>query len=166
MRTFIFVAILMTSGLWPTISQAGIFKCIVKGKVIYQEKPCADSKTVADLELIDNSSDSTQAREELATHGLNAGDTNIKVETVSYMNDYDVKNRLKELESSMRATDATPEKINASRTEMGILNSRQVRKLSYQDETLRSSLRRDLGSIQQNVRSRAESNLYNIYNKY
>ncbi|MEO8418449.1 MAG: hypothetical protein ABI475_06985, partial [Methylophilaceae bacterium] len=133
-------------------------------KIIYSEEPCKDIKESRNLELVDNSTDSRALRNELRVNGLNAPYESSN-EVIEHMSSYDLQLRVRELVVSIKAA-STQEKINASRTELSVITSKNPRKLNFDDETKRSNLRRDLGSIQQSIRARAENNLYEIYNKY
>ena len=148
-------------------ANAEIHKCITaKNKVIYTEEPCSSGTKEIGIELIDNATDSRAARKEIANRRSQAYEQAESVANTEYMSQYDINNRIRELQTSIKAMTATEEKIAASQYEMAVLTSRTPKKLSFDDETKRNGLRKDLGSIQQAVRQRALNEISSIIQKY
>ena len=148
-------------------AEAAVYKCTMNGKTIYTDSPCHRTSATAQIvDIVDNKTGSGQAQSTVIKNPQKNTVTPSQKAEIDYMSDYDIKLRIKELESSMKGMTATYEKIHASQNELAIITSKRPQKLSYENETRRSGLRKDLGSIQRNIRSRAWRELEDIYRYY
>ena len=148
-------------------AEAAVFKCLVAGKTIYSDSPCPKTSSSAQIvDLVDNTVDSRQARRAVINNRQNTANSSSSNPPLQYMSDHDINQRINELQSSINAISSTSEKIEASRRELSFITKKRPKKLSYDNETLRSGLRRDLGSIQRAVRMRAKSEIEQLYKHY
>ena len=163
MKNFWLVCLLAVS--FP--AEAAVFKCLVNGKTVYSDSPCPKNSSAAQVvEIIDNTIDSREARRAVANNKQGATNRDRSANVVEFMSKHDINLRVKELKSAINAITSPPEKVEASKRELFYITSKQPRKLTYENETMRSEWRRDLGSIQRDVRIRAESELDELYRLY
>lgn len=163
MKNFWLVCLLAVS--FPT--EAAVFKCLVNGKTVYSDSPCPKNSSAAQVvEIIDNTIDSREARRAVVNTKKSATNRHSSANTVEFMSKHDINLRVKELKSAINAITSPPEKVEASKRELFYITSKQPRKLSYENETLRGGLRRDLGSIQRDIRARAKYELESLYKYY
>jgi len=168
MHKLVFVAFIPVSLMASLPSQAEVFKCkSPQGKTIYSETPC-EGMASQQLEIIDNSLDSSQLRREARTFtGIrSAGPTNTSSAVAEFMSDYDKQKRIEENIVSSKAMSASNEKRADAQYENNLLLKARVRALSYEDNIKRSNLKVDLNQLDVSKRLTAQRELIGLYSNY
>jgi len=144
-------------------ANAGIYKCVdERNKTTYSETPCNENAEYLVIE--ENTIGSKTLREKVnEMWSINPEAMNDKQ---SFMNSYDVKKRIRELEIDLKSRDSSKEKIMACEQEMKIMKKSQVKNLSYENEKKRSNAMRSLNSMQPEMRERALKEIYEVFNHY
>ena len=166
MLKWVYLTFLLTLSCQPAIAE--VFKCKTpQGKTVYSESPCEGMSSTR-VEIIDNALDSNHLRWEAYRNQVERAQGRMRPEQeeVEYMSDHDKQKRISENMISANAATASEEKRVDAQYENHILQTSQVRALSYDNNRNRANLKVDLNSLDQVKRYKAAAELRNLYQNY